>query len=86
MAASSPADAGILLAAAALAGHEATAGRAITVALLFLDRFPDAELALEVTVHRPLGLSVALVLSARCHTAGQVAQTIQSAAALSLAA
>jgi hypothetical protein len=80
------ADAGILLAAAALAGHETTAGRAITAALLFLDRYPDAELALEVTVHRPLGLSVALVLSARCDTAGQVAQTIRAAADLRLAA
>jgi hypothetical protein len=81
------ADAGILLAAAALAGHETTPGRAITAALLFLDRYPDAELALEVTVHRPPGgLSVALVLSARCDTAGQVAQTIRVAADLRLAA
>ena len=71
----------ILLAAAELAAHQGTAGQAVTVALYFLDsRYPAAEVALERAMHRPQGISIAMVLSARCGTARQVADAITRAA------
>ena len=75
----SPADRGILLAAAAVAAAQPGASQAVCESLGFLSRFPSALAVLDGSCRHPR-LSLALSVLLRCQTGRDVAQAIRTAA------
>lgn len=75
-----PADRGILLAAAATARRETCAQSAVSSVLGFLDRFPSALDRLDAAAHLDRRVSLALSLLGRCKCARDVAVACQAAA------